>query len=172
MIENFEFLSNYTATLRNGFIAVDRVDIAGSINLAEGMFINVAANGNACVVSGDGSGYACTVLNPPENFQMVVNVRVDPMATNVNVTHTINEQTSDVQEVNVANNTLLSMFSVSGGGVISNTPGTNVPPGNTTPTSTDTGSTEGEGGAGNFGLGLIVLIIMYIFRRNSYSRSN
>ena len=170
---NLEFLSSYTATLRNGFIAIDRVDITGSINLAEGMFINVTANGNTCVISGGGSGYSCTVMNPPGNFQIIANVRVDPAATNVNITHIINEQTPDVQEVNAANNTLLSMFSVSGGGVTSNTPGTTAPPGaSPTPTSNNTDSDEGEGGAGNIGIMIMLLMMMLVLKRYYFLRNN
>ena len=112
---NLEFPSSYTATLRNGFIPVNRVDMTGSINLAEGMFVSVLANGNSCNVIAGGASYSCTVLNPPANFQIVANIRAASAMTNITVNQTINEQTVDVQEVNAANNVLLSTFTISGG---------------------------------------------------------
>ena len=168
---NSEFPSSYTVTLNNGFLAVDRVDIAGTINLAEGMFINVTANGINCVVAAGGDSYSCTVMNPPSNFQITAVVRVAPMASSVNIIQTISEQTADVQEINAANNSLLSMFSISGNNVISNVPVVDPPPNNSTPQTTipaDNIAEEEEGGAGSIGKGVILLVILYLFRQYRY----
>jgi len=164
---NLEFPSSYTVTLRNGFLAVDRVDLNGSVNLAEGMFVNVTANGNNCAVAAGGATYTCTVMNPPASFKVVASVRADVTATNVNITQTVNEQTADVQEVNAINNTLMSPFSIMDGNVVSNTPVTTPPPSGGNPTSTNTNNVaEEEGGGGSIGLGLVFMMFLaFIFRQ-------
>ena len=120
--QNLEFSSTYTATLLNGFKAVDRVNVSGSINVAEGMFISVSANGNNCNIAVGGGTYTCTVLNSPASFPIAATVRTIANVTDVTITQSIDEDTIDVQEVNAANNTLASSFSIVGNNVTSNVP--------------------------------------------------
>ena len=164
---NLEFSSSYSVTLDNGFIAVDRVDLSGAINLAEGMFVSVSANGNNCAVAADGASYTCTVMSPPTLFNIVVVVRVTPFAANVTVTQSANEQTADVQEVNALNNTKVSQFSISGGNVTSSV--TTPMPGGS-PTSTNTNNVaEEEGGAGSLEFYILLMMtIIYLIRQYSY----
>ncbi len=162
---NLEFPSSYTVTLRNGFLAVDRVDLTGSVNLAEGMFVNVNANGDNCAVAAGGATYTCTVMNPPTSFKVVASVRADAAAANVNITQTVNEQTADVQEINAINNTLMSPFSIVDGNVVSNTPVAPPPGGNPT-TDTNNEEDEEEGGAGSVGLIFIfMMFLVFVFRQ-------
>jgi hypothetical protein len=119
---NLEFTSAYSATTINGFKVVDRINISGTINIAQGIFIAVTANGMNCAVVGGGASYSCVIANSPTSFSVIATVRVNANTSDVAITHNISEDTSDVQEVNSVNNVLASMFSIANNYVISNAP--------------------------------------------------
>ncbi len=162
---NLEFSSTYTATLLNGFKVVDRVNISGSIDAEEGMFIGVAANGANCNIAVGGASYTCTVSNPPSSFPMEANVRVVANVTDVTITQSIDEDTADVQEVNAANNTLASSFNIIDNNVISNVPVTPNSP--TTPnTNVNNAAEEESGGAGSHSIGFMLLMFgLYVYSK-------
>ncbi len=168
---NAEFISSYTVNVENGFINVDQIGLSGSINLAEGLFVSVTANGNACVVAAGGASYTCTVNNPPASFKVLANVRVnDPVSSSVTLSQTASEQTADVQEVNSLNNTEISLFIVENGMVESSVATTPSTPTNT-PVSNTVAEEEG-GGAGSLGFGLIILLMASLLRQATTRRHN
>lgn len=165
---NSQFVSSYTVTLNNGFLAIDQIDLTGNINLAESRFVSVIANNSNCVVAVDGSSYTCTVANPPVSFKVLANVQVvNVLESTVTVTQTAIEQTADIQEVNVANNTEISEFDVKDGFVQSNVTSSQTPTNNTSPITpvANTDSTEEGGGAGSIGYGMLFLMLIAIFKR-------
>jgi len=163
---NSQFISSYTVTLNNGFLVVDRVDLSGSINLAEGMFISVTANGNNCAIAPGGATYTCTVANPPTSFKVLVNTQaINIVESTVTVIQTVSEQTDDVQEVNIGNNTEMSVFDIKDG-VVESTVTASSPPVNDTNPGVPTDNGAEEGGAGSLGYSLFMLVIMALFRRN------
>ena len=168
---NREFSSAHTVTITNGFQAVNQLQIDGAINIAEGTFIDVTANGLACVVAGD--SYTCTVNNPATSIALLTRVRVAENINNVSFVQTASEQTNDVQDVNADNNSFMSSFAVTDGNVTSNLPdppSNPIPPNNISPDdtpATPTNDNEEEGGgAGSFGVNLLLpLLLLYAFYR-------
>ena len=166
---NLEFTSSYTATIENGYKAVDRVNLSGTVNTAQGILIAVVANGVNCTINGGGGAYSCTVSNPPTSFQVTANVRVNANTSNIIITQTIDEDTVDVQEVNVSNNSLVSTCDIANNMVMC-TATSVAPTAPTTPTTPimNPGSmSEDEGGGGgNYGLGFLLLMFgVYIQAR-------
>ena len=163
---NQEFTSAYTATTINGFKALDRINLTGTINTAQGILIAVTANGVNCSIAGGGASYACIIPNPPTAFPVMVTVRVNANTSDVIITHTISEDTADVQEVNSSNNMFASMFNITNNNVISNVPA--VPSTPTSPPATPPTNitSEEEGGSGSHGLLFILLMLgVYIHNR-------
>lgn len=171
---NREFSSAHTVTIDNGFRAVNQLQIAGSINLAEAQFITVTANGAACNVVAGGGTYTCSVSNPAASIALLTRVRVADNIDNISFTQGVIEQTNDVQDVNMTNNSLTSLFAVTGGNVTSNTPDTNnnnlnnapnnIAP-NNNPVALNDASDDG-GGSGSFGVNiLLALILLRAFTR-------
>ena len=162
---NLEFTSAYTATTINGFKAIDRINLTGSINTAQGILMAVIANGVNCAIVGGGASYSCTIANPPASFPVMATVRVNANTTNVAITHNISEDTADVQEVNSSNNVLASMFDITNNNVTSNTPAsplTPTLPAPTTPTTNvnNSANDDGEGGGGG-SHGLMFMLMMF-----------
>lgn len=162
---NAEFVSSYSVQTENGFIAVDRIDLIGSISVTEGLFVNVTANGSNCAIAPGGATYTCSVVNPPASFNILANVRVNnTVLSSVTITQSANEQTADVQEVTSLNNSAASTFSIENGVVISSV--TTTP--TTTPTipttTTVTPAEEEQGGGGNIGIMLFLLMLASIFK--------
>ncbi len=155
---NLEFTSSYTATIENGYKAVDWVNLSGTVNTAQGILIAVVANGVNCTINGGGGAYSCTVSNPPTSFQVTANVRVNANTSNIIITQTIDEDTVDVQEVNTSNNSLLSTCDIANNMVMCSA--TSVSPiAPTTPTMNPGSMSEDEGGGGgNYNLGLLLLM--------------
>lgn len=163
---SLEFTSSYTATIENGFKAVDRVTLNGTVNTAQGILTAVVANGVNCTINGGGGAYSCVVINPPTSFQVATNVRVNANTSNIIITQNINEDTDDVQEVNTLNNTLVSTCDIANNTVMCT--GSSVSPPSTpnTPTLNPGGMNEEEGGGGNYGLGLLLFMFgMYLHAR-------
>lgn len=171
---NRQFTSAYTVTIDNGFQAVNQVGIDGSINLAEGNFVSVTANGNACTVAAGNASYNCVVANPGVSVALRTQVMVNNNVSNVSITQTAVEQTNDVQDVVPGNNSLTTQFAVSGGNVTPMPPPP-APPAPTPPTVPPTTPTaapapaaddEGGGGGGNLGTGLMLsLLLLYLCSR-------
>lgn len=153
---NLEFTSIYTASTVNGFKAVDRINLTGTINTAQGILVAVTANGVACTIAGGGASYACTVSNPPASFPVIATVRVNANTSDITITHNVSEDTADVQEVNLSNNALASMFNIVNNNVISNGPVAPAAPTNTNGVSS---SDEEEGGGGSQGLVFLLIMI-------------
>ena len=122
---NREFSSAHTVTIDNGFRAVNQLQISGSINLAEAQFISATANGAACNVAAGGETYTCAVSNPAASIALLTRVRVADNIDNMSFTQSVTEQTNDVQDVNMTNNSLTSLFAIVDENVTSNTPDTN-----------------------------------------------
>lgn len=170
---NRQFTSAYTVTVDNGFQAVDQVAIDGSINLVEGNFVSVTANGNACTVAAGNATYNCVVANPGVSVALRTQVLVNNNISNVSITQIAVEQTADVQDVVAGNNSLTTQFAVSGGNVTPMPPP--APPAPTPPTVPPTTPTadpapvaddESGGSSGNFGAGLILsLLLLYLCSR-------
>ena len=163
-----EFTSAHTVTITNGFQAVNQLQINGSINVAEAIFVNATANGLACIVAAGGDTYTCNVSNPISSVALLTRVQVADNVTDISFVQSVAEQTNDVQDVNMTNNSFTSSFAVADGNVTSNTPNTpstpNTPntPNNIVP---DNSADEG-GGGGNLGLHLLLsLLLMRIFLR-------
>lgn len=169
---NREFSSAHTVTIDNGFRAVNQLQIAGSINLAEAQFISITANGAACNVAAGGGAYTCAVSNPAASIALLTRVRVADNIDNMSFTQSVTEQTDDVQDVNTTNNSLTSQFAIVDENVTSNTPDTNnnnnapnnIAP-NNNPVPLNDSSDEG-GGSGSFGINiLLALILLRVFTR-------
>ena len=180
---NLEFTSAYTVTVDNGFIPVNNVQVDGAVDLNDAVFIDVTANGAACVVAAAGDTYTCNVAAPGAAVALLARVRVAQADVNLAITQSASEQTNDVQDLNTANNTLVSTFSVTGGDVTSTTPPPSIPPTNpptnNTPTnnspdnnSTDTEDDSGGGGGGSldYYFFLIVLVSYLYTQRRSLCR--
>ena len=151
-----EFTTAYTVAINNGFMPVNQLAIDGSINLAEGSFVSVTANGNACAIAVGNASYNCTVLNPGSSVALRTQVQVNDNIANVSITQTAEEQTNDVQDVNSANNSLTSIFAIGNGPSMPNIPVPNTP--NNVASSN---SVSDEGGAsGNPGIYLLLLLSM------------
>ena len=165
------FTSAYTVSIDNGYLPLNQLAIDGSINLAEGSFVSVTANGNACTIAVGNSVYNCTVANPGNSVALRTQVQVHNNVSNVAIVQSVNEQTADVQEVNSANNSLTSMFAIVGNDVVSNVPNTPVP--NNVPNNNIAADEDDSGGGGgnlDFIL-LIVLFILHCITRRHYSTS-
>lgn len=165
---NLEFTSTFTATTLNGFKAVDRINLTGSINPADGMLMSVIANGVNCTVAAGGDSYSCIIANPPISFPVIASIRVNAAASSVTITQSINEDTADVQEVNPSNNILVSTCSIAGNNATCNAPPPPFAP--TTPTTNTNIATnnvaEEGGGGGSHGLLYILLMLgMYMRKR-------
>ena len=168
---NREFTSAYTVTIENGFQAVNQVGIDGSINLAEGSFVSVTANGNACTVAAGNASYNCVVANPGTSIALRTQVMVNNNISNVSITQTALEQTADVQDVVAGNNSLTTQFAVSGGNVTPMPPPAPTPP--TVPPTTPTAAPpapaaddDSGGSSGNTGAGLMLsLLLLYLCSR-------
>lgn len=176
---NSQFDSSYRVDLNNGFLSTDRVDLNGSINLAEARFITVTANGVGCTVSANGGTYSCSVSNPPSSFSVLINTQVNNVvASTVTITQNVSEQTADVQEVMLANNTEISTFIVENGFVQSNVNGGAVSPTQPTPApvptpapTTPTVSDAEEGGGGSLGFGIFMLMIIVVAKKYNMIRA-
>jgi hypothetical protein len=155
---NLEFTSAYTATIINGFKAVDRINLTGTINTAQGILVAVTANGANCAIAGGGASYSCVQVSPPASFPVMATVRVNANTSDITITHNISEDTTDVQEVNSSNNVLASTFNITNNNVTSDVPAAPAAP--TTPTTPTTNmNSEGDGGgAGSHGLLFILMM--------------
>lgn len=164
-----EFTSAYTVTIANGFQAVNQLLIDGSINLTEGNFVGVTANGNACTVAVDGASYTCVVLNPGASVALRTQVKVNNNIMNVSITQTANEQTDDVQDINTANNVLTTVFAIMGNDVVTNNPNVPNTPAPNTPNNITVGNSDSGGGGGSgspdFYL-LLMLLLLYSVTHN------
>ncbi len=167
-----EFTSAYTVSIENGFEPVDQLEISGSINLAEGTFISVTANGILCAIAVDGGSYTCSVANPGVSVALRTQVRVNNAISNVSIIQTTSEQTDHVQDLNVVNNSLTSMFAITNGDIVTNDPNVNTN-NNTLPNTINTPNVasnnaveEEEGGAGSLEISLLgSLLLLYGFSR-------
>ncbi|MDW3095050.1 MAG: M12 family metallo-peptidase [Gammaproteobacteria bacterium] len=156
---NLDFTSSFTATTLNGFKAVDRINLTGSINPAEGVLMSVIANGVNCTVAAGGGSYSCIIANPPISFPVIANMRVNAAASSITLTQNINEDTADVQEVNSFNNILVSTCSIAGNNAICSTsPPPSIP---NTPTN-NTNNIAEEGGGGSQGI-LFTLFMLGVY---------
>ncbi len=169
---NLEFTASYTAFTLNGFKAVDRINLTGTINQAEGILIDVIANGVNCTVAAGGESYSCIVANPPTSFPVIANIRVNASASSVTLTQNISEDTDDVQEVNSTNNVLASTCSIASNNVTcSASPPPLTPNAPTTPTTNNNADiatnniADEEGGGGSHGL-LFTLLMLGLYLRN------
>ena len=165
---NREFSSAHTVTTTNGFRAVDQLQITGSINLAEAQFIAVTANGAACQVAAGGETYACAVANPAASIALLTSVRVADNIDNMSFTQSVAEQTNDVQDVNLDNNSFTSDFAIVDDNVTSNSPDTNGNNNNNVPNTNSPNDNSGTaadtsddgGGSGSLGVGLLLSLLL------------
>ena len=163
---NLEFTASFTATTLNGFKAVDRIILTGSIDPVEGILLSVIANGVNCAVAAGGGSYSCIVANPPISFPVVANIRVNAVASSVSITQNIDEDTVDVQEVNSSNNILTSTCNIAGNNVTCNASPPPVNPNTpTTNTNITTNNLAEEGGGGSQGI-LFTLLMLGLYIRN------
>ena len=102
---------------------------------------------------------------------LVTQVRVVGAPEMISFTQTATEQTNDVQDINAANDSLMSIFAIMDGDVISNTPEDNINTNTNTNTNNNTnnnvnGSEEEGGAGGSLGINLLLSILMlYTFTR-------
>ena len=171
---NQEFTSSYTVAIDNGFQVVNQLRIDGTISIAEGIFVDVTANGMACSVAAGGDSYTCNINNPATSVALLTRVRVNDEVNSVSFTQSATEQTDNVQDVNLDNNSFPSTFSVVDGNVTSNSPDTNNNTNNNDSNnnvannSNDTASSseEEEGGSGSIGATLLLsILLLQLFSR-------
>lgn len=168
---NLEFTSAYSATTINGFKAVDRINVSGTIITAQGILTAVTANGVNCAIAGGGASYDCVIINPPASFPVMATVRVNANTSDVVITHNVNEDTTDVQEVNPVNNVLASMFSITNNNVTSNAPVAPIAPTTpTTPTTNTNISDEESGGGGSHGLLFMLMMFGLYLAKSTHIR--
>ncbi len=161
---SLEFSSAYTGTRVNGFKSVDRVNLSGTINDVEGIFVTVIANGVNYSIAAGGGSYSYTVNNPPLSFPVLATVKVNAMTTRVDINQNVSEDTADVQEVNASNNSLTSTCSISGNDSEC-TPSVAAPTNPVNPVA-PVANEEESGGAGSLDLLFILTMLgMYGYQR-------
>lgn len=163
-----QFTSAYTVSIDNGFQPVDQLSIDGSVNLAEGNFVSVTANGNACIVAAGNATYSCVVINPGTSVALRTQVQVNNNVANLSITQAAYEQTNDVQDVNTGNNSLTSMFAIVANDVVNNVP--NVPAPNVPNNNFSANDSGSGGGSGSLSFYLLLVIfLLYLTKRQYYS---
>jgi|GEM_PF-2838358 len=168
---NLEFTSAYTATIQNGYKAVDRVTLSGTINATQGILIAVTANGVNCAIDGGGGAYTCAVDNPPTSFQVLASVRVNANTENINLSQNISEDTADIQEVKTSNNVLESTCGIENNNFTCSESEAPVTP--DTNTNGNNNIAEEEGGGGSHGLiFMLTMLGLYIHVRKTGFKSN
>lgn len=175
---NNEFVLSYTVTLNEGFSPISQMTIDGSINLVEGRFVDVTANGEVCVVAVNGDNYSCA-LNGLTASTSLIDMQVRVRAANtasIMVTQNTQNLTADVQDIDLSNNALASQFLIAAGQFSSTAANSdltpvaspnNMPPPVADMTDDDSG---GGGGAMEWYL-LFALFTLYIYTRRMPARS-
>ena len=161
---NLEFTSSHTVSLQNGYLAVNQLQISGTIDLAMGRFVSVLANGQTCTLSANGDSYSCAIVNPVSSTALMTTVRVIDANTDVEFTQSAIEQTNDVQDVTQSNNSIVNSFSITNGDYVSNTAST-VPdstdiPDNISDTDNNQSNNEDEVGGGMISPYFIIMVLV------------
>lgn len=170
---NNEFVLSYTVALNEGFSSISQVTIDGNVNVAEGEFIDVTANGVACVVAANGDSYSCSLngLAASTSFiNLQVRTRVAQNAASMVITQDSQNLTANIQDVDTSNNALMSQFVIAAGQLTSTAANSSLTPAsipnNGGSVSTSSDDSGGGGGAIEwymlFGLG-----VLYLFGRRN-----
>ena len=111
-LTDVEVLLDFQVDLETGFQAAASLNVTGSISSDQSRFTQASIAGQACTITGGGTGYQCTLNNPQASSTLQIGFQSDVAAT-ISISHQASLQNSpDVVDINSTNNQLQAVVNI------------------------------------------------------------